>query len=119
MRINNEVLFSSADSSVSQTSPALLLEHVVNFAIQVVFTGAPSGTLKLQASCDYGRPDASFNISSQVTNWGDITGSSTVVATAGTITYNFEDCGFTWVRLVWTPTGSVGTLSAKFNSKGA
>jgi hypothetical protein len=101
-------------------SKPVQLENAVDFAIQVVFTGTPAGAFKLQCSCDPVPPPALSlgpNGSPQLApiHWTDIAGSSAAVSAAGDITWNYQDCGFTYVRVVYTDT-SGGTSTAAITS---
>lgn len=122
MRIANEAItLSSTDMSGSITGTAIYLGHICNYSIQLVFTGSPSGTFKLQCSNDAGNPNGAVppSLSSGVTNWTDIAGSSQVISAAGDITYQVENAGYAWVRVVYTFTSGTGTItSARVNVKG-
>ncbi len=123
MRINNENLLDSVGTGLGAdwTSEVLYLGHVSQYSIQLVFTGTPSGTFKLQCSNDAGHPNAQSKVeqSADVINWTDIAGSSQVISAAGDLTYNAENVGYNWVKVVWTRTASTGTLtSVRANVKG-
>lgn len=119
MRVYNEALPISNSGDMSQatlTSDPIYLEHQFGFALQAVYTGTPTGTLKLQASCDEGTNDNGAG----VTNWTDISGATAALAgAAGNSFFNISDVHYKWARLVYTRTGGVGTLTAQVNSKGA
>jgi len=120
MRIQNEDLtLSGTDMESNITSSPIWLGHIVNYSIQVVFTGSPNGAFKLQASNDKGAND--FKIASaSVTNWTDISSTSTNITTAGNLMYNIENAGYRWVRLVWTDSSSstAAITVARYNVKG-
>lgn len=98
-------------------SKAEQLYQCVGYAIQVVFTGTPTGTFKLQGSCDpYGSGDPSFP-----KNWSDIADSSHAVSAAGDFLWNVFYVEYNWVRLVYAD-GSSGSstavlASARINAK--
>jgi hypothetical protein len=101
------------------------LQNALGYAIQVFFAGTPTGTFKLQSSCDNpANVTASGGKASQFnpTNWTDIANSSFTVAAAGDCEWNITwDMG-AWVRVVYTD-GSSGAstatiTSATFNGKG-
>lgn len=119
MRIANDALtLSGTDMRDDITSSAVWLGHICNFSIQLVFTGTPNGTLKLQCSNDSGGPDVS---NPSLTNWTDITGSSQAITASGNHTWNVQNCGYKWVRLYWTDatSGNPSTLTvARMNVKG-
>jgi hypothetical protein len=121
MRIGNDTLNINADLSVSQESEPVWLGHIANFSIQVVFSGSPQGNFKLQMSNDEGNPTAAREADRdyQISNWTDIADSAFTVNAAGDVAWNYRDCGFRWVRVVWTHTGGSGTItSIRFNVKG-
>jgi hypothetical protein len=108
-------------------STAMQLENMLGYAIQVVIAGTPTGTLKLQMSCD---PVTKQNlivgtnglITYVVANWSDIANSSMAVSSAGTTGWEIPDAYYNFVRVVYTD-GSGGSStatisSATFNSKG-
>ena len=110
MRIANEPIITNGDmSQVSLTSTQVKLDHIGQFAVCAVYSGAPVGTLKLQASTDSTTP---------ATNWADITGSSTAVNGAGIFIWNIANVGFNYVQAVYTKTSGTGTLNVNINLKG-
>ena len=122
MRIKSDNILddlSGVDMTSNITGPAIWLGHIANFAIQLVFTGSPNGSFKLQASCDeYDPKDPS---GSNVINWTDIADSSQAVSASGDHMWSVENAGYTFVRLVWTDSasGSPSTItSARFMVKG-
>lgn len=97
------------------------------FAIQLVFTGTPTGNFKLQSSCDP-VPKANLVIGANgavvytPANWTDVADSTFTVAAAGNVMWNFRGSDFNYVRVVYTDT-SGGTSTAivtvaTFNGKG-
>ncbi len=122
MRIANDTLIAATTSlAANWTSEAVYLGHIYSFSIQLVFSGTPTGTFKLQGSNDAGQPD---NVSpalrqTGVTNWTDIIGSAQAVTANGDHTWNASNIGFAWVRVVWTSGAAQGSLtSARINIKG-
>lgn len=121
MRIANENLLTApVDMATSFQLRALWLGHICNFAIQLVFTGSPVGTLRIQASADSGTPDGGLSPQANgVTNWTDITASDVAITTAGNTMINVQNAGYNWVRLVYVSTSGTGSLtSARANVKG-
>lgn len=54
-----------------------------------------------------------------VTNWTDVLSSEQVIAAAGDHTWNVENIGYLWARVVWVQTSGSGSLiSAQANLKG-
>lgn len=107
-------------------SVACQLYEAITFSVQVVFTGTPTGSFKLQSSNDKaysGNPNTNGSgLNVAPINWTDITGSSFAITAAGSLQWNFPYPGFNWVRLVYTDTSggtatSIVTVST-FNAKG-
>lgn len=122
MRVANEDLITEAvDLSANAELRPIWLGHIAQYAIQLVFTGAPQGNFKLQASNDKGDVNAASRANQDVgiVNWTDVAGSPATVSAAGNIMWNAENVGYNWVRVVWTQTGGSGSLdSAKIYVKG-
>lgn len=110
----NTVMNANINSSAQQ------LLASISYAIQIVFTGTPTGTFKLQASNDV-YPNPTPNVTWPV-NWSDVANSSFSVAAAGNVMWTVEFPGYNYVRVVYTD-GSSGSsaaiiTSATFNAKG-
>ena len=123
MRVNNDdLILSGTDMSLDITSEPIWVGHVINYSIQLVFSGAsPTGAFKLQMSLDEGQPQnpVEANRDTGITNWTDIAGSEQAIAAAGNHAWTAENAGYQWVRVVWTKGTSVGTIdSARFYTKG-
>lgn len=114
MRIKNEDLALSSNSLAANiTSEALWLSHIVNYSLQMNVTGGANGTFKLQGSNDFGSKDAK---DPDISNWADL-GIEIAISSDGSYILQDRDCGYKWVRLVWTGTGA-GTVSVRFMVKG-
>lgn len=120
MRIANENLQTTpTDMSTSFNMSPVWLGHICNFSIQLFFTGSPTGTFKLQCSNDPGTPNSSNQQAVGVVNWTDVAGSSQGVVAGGDITWNVQNAGYNFVRVVYTSAGGTGTVtSARANVKG-
>lgn len=109
-------------------SSAMQLKDMYGYAIQVVFTGTPTGTFKLQASCDpVTKADQIFGSNGAVvytpTNWTDIVDSPDEVVAAGSVMWSATGItGYNYVRVVYTDTSggaSTATITVStFNGKG-
>lgn len=112
MRIKNINMIPSGSVSINAnaTLDGVALDHITHFSIQVVFSGtSPSGTFKLQCSND----------DSSTSNWTDIGGSSQTVKDSGNVTWNVENAGYKWVRVVFTHASGTGNItSARCHIKG-
>lgn len=122
MRIANEDLINATpvDLSVSANLRPLWLGHICNYSIQLVFTGSPVGSFKLQASDDPGMANGGQQPQAlNVTNWSDVSGSTVAVSAAGNVLYDIANAGYNFVRVVYTATSGTGSLtSARANVKG-
>lgn len=127
MRIhNNSMTVAEVEPPISMASgfvtDPIWLGHIVNFSIQLFFTGTPGGNFTLECSNDMGVSDKALNkfSSEGVVNWTTVADSAFVVAAAGDVTWDVQNVGYRWVRVRWTQTSSTGTLtSARYNVKGA
>lgn len=93
-------------------SKAMQLQNSMFYNIQLVFTGTPTGTFKLQASSDNSATmTAAGQFPYQPINWTDVLNSPQVVSAAGTLMWNVEWASYNFVRVVYTD-GSGGTSTA-------
>jgi hypothetical protein len=110
-------------------SSAIQLENNYGYSIQIVFTGTPTGSFKLQSSSDpVTKASLNFGANGAVTytptNWTDIADSTFTVTAAGNVMWNYTGlAGYNYVRVVYTDTsGGTSTaiiVSSTFNGKGA
>lgn len=116
MKVTNKQIITSAVMNATINSPATDVQQIYGVAIQAEFTATPTGTLKLQASCD---PATSYNSgngtgANPVTNWTDVANSSYAVSASGNYMWNVVDIMYNWIRVVYTD-GSGGTSTAVLN----
>lgn len=117
MIVTNAPLTITSSGDMAQatlSSDPINLDQKYGFSIQVMFTDAPVGTLKIQGSCDLG----TNGIGSGVTNWSDIPGQTIAVAAAGNGMFSVDATYYKWARLFYTKTSGTGALTARMNSKG-
>jgi hypothetical protein len=116
----DSLLDSNVDWSTAWVSPAISLRHVVNYSIQLKWSGSTAGMLHLQLSNDFGNTDNGGTLAaSDLPNWTDITGSEQLVNGAGDHSWQVQNAGYLWVRAIWAPTsGSPTLISARFATKG-
>lgn len=117
MRIGNENLLDASGAvslASNQTLKPVYLGHILNYSIQLVFTGSPTGTFKLQASNDPGRPSGASDTEVQIglSNWTDIADSTQAISAAGDHTWTVENAGYSWVRVVYTFASGSGSLTS-------
>jgi len=120
MNVFNDPIVVNAVMNTTITSPAVPLVNTYGYAIQAVYVGVPTGTLKLQASAD------PFNYASPVqppvpAHWTDIADSSFAVTGPGVYIWNVTGAFYNYVRLVYTDSSggtSTAVLNALINAKG-
>lgn len=102
-----------AQAMTGNINVPLSVDQVYMGAVHSIWSGTPTGTLKLQASCD------NVDEPSQVTNWEDISGASTAIAGAsGSALWNVVNIGYKWLRLSYVFSSGTGTLNSTYNGKG-
>lgn len=109
MKFANDSVLSAGDMSASVNSDNVKLDQIYGFSFHAIFTGAPVGTFKLQASNDPSAP----------TNWADIPDSEQPVVGSGDIFWNYNGAFYKWVRVVYSRTSGTGTCNVTYSSKGA
>lgn len=100
----------------------IYLGNTVNYSIQLVFTGSPVGTFKLQCSDDPGNPTLPGKQpqSDTVVHWTDITDSIQAITEAGNHAWNVQNVGYLWVKVAYVRTSGTGALEvARMTIKGA
>ena len=113
---NYPIPLSTTTMNTTITSPACQLYNIYGYAIQIVWTGTPTGTLKLQVSSDpvpQGPPNVIPPF--EPTHWSDLTDSPFAITAAGDYMWNVYDVMYNWVRLVYTD-ASGGTSTASITS---
>ena len=99
---------------------AMSVQKALNFSIQVVFTGTPTGSFFLEASDDPYVIGANGTLNLP-TNWTTVANSSQSVSAAGNVMWDYGQCGFNWIRVSYTDSsGGTSTAvisSATFNGK--
>lgn len=94
------------------TSKVMQLQNGMFYNIQIVYTGTPTGTFKLQASSDN---SATMTAAGQFpytpVNWTDVLNSSQAVVNAGSTMWNVEWASYNFIRVVYTD-GSSGASTA-------
>jgi hypothetical protein len=104
-------------SQASLTSLVTDISTLDNIAIEMVFSGSPTGTFAVQGSLDYAQ-DYMGNVTN-AGNWTPLTLSPTPVSSgsAGTILINLNQLAFPYIRTVYTKTSGTGSLTVFISGK--
>lgn len=110
-------LMNAVSMGASATSSAVGIQYLDNVAIQLNFTGTPTGTFAVQGSLDYSQTSTGTVINAG--NWIPLTLASSPVASgaAGTILLDLNQLSFPWVRVVYTRSSGTGTLDSYISAK--
>lgn len=121
------IIPASTIMNATLTSAAMQCLNMAGYSIQIVFTGTPTGTFKLQASCDP-VPRQSQVVGSNgavtytPTNWTDVKDSTFTVSAAGNVQWNVREVFYNYVQVIYTDTSSGSSTAiitnATFNAKG-
>lgn len=112
IRFDGINLLSSGSMGASVNSSALDLDQVLGFSCEAVWTGTPTGTIKLQISDDL------VSSCSNVSNWIDYTNSSTATGGgAGTYLWNVAQASYRCVRVAYVRSSSTGSLTVNCGRK--
>lgn len=120
---NKQIIPAGTVMNANLTGLAMQLQNGMFYNIQIVYTGTPTGTFKLQASSDN---SATMTAAGQTpykpTNWTDVLDSSQAVTASGSVMWNVEWASYNFVQVVYTD-GSSGSSTAvitvaTFNCKG-
>jgi len=111
MRTFNKQITTNASIAAGYTSPYVPLKGIYMYSIMAIITGAPTGSIKLQASNDPETNDTQINSTGLPpavgpTNWADVTDSTFAISSAGNTMWNVRETGYNYVRVVYTGTGA-------------
>lgn len=114
------IIAASTVLSTNRNSMAVQIYNAFLCSIQVVFTGTPTGTFKLQVSSD---PAAAATATGRAvtanepTHWTDLANSTFTVSAAGDVSWGLSggDIAYNWARVVYTD-GSSGSSTAIITS---
>lgn len=97
-------LFSATSMGSSFQSDIINLHNKIQYAINAVFTGSPSGTFYVGVSIDG-------------IQWDLLPDSSQVVAAAGDIFWEVQVAGYKMAALFYTFSSGSGSATASFSTK--
>lgn len=121
MNVFNERIITNVVMNTNIESAAIPIVNSFGYFVQAVYSGVPTGTLRLQASGD------KFDYASPVqppvpTNWNDIKGSQFSITSAGTCSWNVgAGTYYNYVRVLYVDSSSglsSAILNVTFNAKG-
>ena len=107
------------DEVNAATDPASAAQQILNthmFSVTAFTTTNGAGTLKVQVSNDPTPVNRPGSVDSG--SWVDLSGATATLTSAGSGIINVTASPWRWMRVVWTHTGSGGTITAHFNGKG-
>lgn len=114
MKFAQDKIINAVSMAADIESEAVLLDQIFGYAAQCRWTGSPSGTLKLQASCQI------IHSGETITDWDDVSGASVTVesvSTNGTL-FNADAQFYKYFRVIFDRTGGTGSLTVTYNGKG-
>ena len=98
-------LLTNADMSGTITSPSQALNISFGYSIQAIYSGSPSGIIKLRVCNDN-------------YNFVDLADSSITISSSGSWVWNVPEAMYLYTRVVYTPTTGSGSLSLILTYKG-
>lgn len=109
-------VITAGDMSANVTGPATNISYLDNVAMQLNFTGTPTGTFSVEGSLDH----KEYN--GQIVSAGNfipLSLATTPVASgaAGQILLDLNQLSFPYIRIVYTRTSGAGSLDAYISAK--
>lgn len=101
----NAPIITNGDMSSALESLPQDLSRIDIYSIQAVWTGSPSGTIKIQVSVN----GSTFT---------DLADSEEAISGAGDFLWVVTDVGYDKMKVVYTPSSGSGTLNVQYNGKG-
>lgn len=111
-------LQTDASMATSLTSNPVPIMYEDSVAVQLNFTGTPTGTFQIQGSVDY-NPGGPLGPSANSGNWANLTLSPvpTAAGAPDTILIDMYGLSFPYIRVVYTRTSGTGTLNTWVDCK--
>ena len=108
---NNPFELDGTDMTAAITSEPEYVGEIINYSIQLAFTGTPDGDFIIEASNDEVKSTKNV-VPSDITNWTQV--STTEVTAAGNVLIQVADITYQWIRLKWvdTASGSPSTITS-------
>jgi hypothetical protein len=114
MRYLSQTSLNAQDASASANGPVIDSSELLYMSVQIVATGSPTGTVKIQGSND---PGNSMSLTVP-TNWTDLTSKSKTLTTSGAFMIETFQPTYRWVRVVYTA-GGTGAVTVNVFAQGA
>lgn len=83
----------------SYVSEPIEIKYAINYAIQIAFSAATSGSIYLEVSCDEPNINHRSPDLTSISTWSTIDGSVTPLNGSGTGLFDIENTGNNWVRI--------------------
>jgi hypothetical protein len=112
MRFAQDKIIVDGDMSADVVSEPILLDQIIGYALQCVYTGSPDGSLRIEVSCD------TTDFPSRIVNWDTLGSSTVLITTAGITTYNVDMQYYKWMRVYYDFSAGSGVLNVVYNAKG-
>lgn len=106
-------IITAGDMSADVTSSVVEIKGINDLAVQLIFTGSPTGTFYIQSSVDYGINGASAT-------WAAVTTSPATISASGSGSnhlISLEGYSFPWVRVFYDFSSGTGSLDAYISGK--
>lgn len=102
--VNHQTIFTAVSLGTSVNSTAFKTKIASAFSVQLVVTGSPVGTFKIQVSNDSDLTGAT------VSNWTTLP-HSTINYAESPVFYKVTEACYMWARVVWTRTSGTGSVT--------
>ncbi len=114
MRQENIIALPTQAVASSIPSAAILALNLLSCSVQAVAVGnSIAGAVKIQAS-----NDVPVSNGDAPTNWSDISGATVSVSAAGVFLIPKIDLCYQYIRIVYTNSGTGGTIAARVKALG-
>lgn len=113
-------IVTAGDMSGNITSTVTDVRNFDNVAVELVFTGTPTGTFSVEGSLDYGyQAGGNFNPAVNAGTWTALSLSPTPAASggAGSVLLDLNQISFAFIRVKYAFTSGTGTLNAYIAAK--
>lgn len=113
MRYITDLSLSSVDASLSHNGPAIDASQLLQASAIINCSSTASGTIKFQASNDFGNSLAG----TVPANWVDIPSASVTLSAVTVAIIPKIDLCYQWIRIVYT-SGGTGSVTVRMKAHG-